>query len=192
MSFTLTKGQEISITKEYPALEKIFVGLGWDVGSDDEVPFDLDASAFLLGSDGKVTQASDCIFYRNLRHPSSSVVHTGDNTTGIGEGDVEAILVDLTAVPKDIKSIVFTVSIYEADERRQTFGQVKNAYIRIYDQVEFREVFRYDLGEEFSTETSVIFGELVRDGDDWKFEADGQGFQGGLISLCARYGVFSK
>ncbi len=191
MFVNLITGQEYSLTKENPSLEKIFVGLGWDVSDDAQSVYDLDASAFLLDATGRVSAAPDFIYYNNLEHPSGAVVHTGDNRTGEGEGDDEAITVDLAAVPENIEKILFTVSIYEADERGQTFGQVKNAYIRFYDEEE-GELFRFDLGEDFSNETAVVFGELYKKDGEWKFNALGQGYQGGLVSLSLRYGVFKK
>ena len=190
MSVNLTKGQKVSLTKGNPGLKKIFVGLGWDVNSfDTGADFDLDASAFLLTASGKVGQSTDFVFYGNLNHPSGAVTHTGDNLTGEGEGDDEAIMVDLSLVPENIMKIAFTATIYDAEARRQTFGQVNNAYIRIYDEVTGQEILRYDLGEDFSVETAVVFGELYRNNGEWKFNAIGSGYQGGLAALCGSYGV---
>lgn len=188
----LTAGQDINPTETNPDLEKIFVGLGWDVNeSYDESQFDLDAAAFMISKSGTVSKLPDIIFYGNLEHPTGAVTHTGDNRTGRGEGDDEAILVDLSKIPEDIEKIAFTASIYEADERKQTFGQVNNSFIRFYDE-DNGELFRYDLDADFSTETAVIFGELVRSGSQWKFNAIGKGFQGGMLALCIYYGVFKK
>lgn len=190
MSVNLTKGQKVSLTKGNPGLKKIFVGLGWDVNSfDTGADFDLDASAFLLNASGRVAQASDFVFYGNLNHPSGAVTHTGDNLTGEGEGDDEAIMVDLSLVPGSVEKIAFTATIYDADARKQTFGQVNNAYIRIYDEVTGQEILRYDLGEDFSIETAVVFGELYRNNGEWKFNAIGSGYQGGLAALCRSFGV---
>lgn len=190
MSVNLTKGQKVSLTKGNPGLKKIFVGLGWDVNAfDTGAAFDLDASAFLLAANGKVADSKDFVFYGNLKHPSGAVVHTGDNLTGEGEGDDEAIMVDLTMIPQNVMKIAFTATIYDAESRRQTFGQVNNAYIRIYDEVTGQELLRYDLGEDFSVETAVVFGELYRNNGEWKFNAIGSGYQGGLAALCGSYGI---
>ncbi|MBQ7732906.1 MAG: TerD family protein [Synergistaceae bacterium] len=190
MSVSLIKGQKVDLTKDNPNLSRILVGLGWDVNKyDGGADFDLDASAFLLGSDGKVQNDLDFIFYNNLRHSSGAVTHTGDNLTGEGEGDDEVIKVDLSKVPSDIHKIAFTVTIYDADKRRQNFGQVSNAYIHIIDQTNNQELLRYDLGEDFSTETALVVGELYRHGSEWKFNATGSGYRGGLHSLCLDFGV---
>ena len=190
MSVSLIKGQKVDLTKDNPNLSLILVGLGWDVNKyDGGADFDLDACAFLLGSNGKVRSDADFIFYNNLRHSSGAVQHTGDNLTGEGEGDDEVIKVDLSKVPSDVHKIAFTVTIYEADKRRQNFGQVSNAYIHIVDQVNNQEILRYDLGEDFSTETALVVGELYRHGSEWKFNATGSGYKGGLHSLCLDFGV---
>ena len=193
MPNTLRTGQYYSFTQENPDITNMFAGLGWDVNRDenDVFPIDLDACAFLLGQDGRVTSASDFIFYNNLKHPTGAVVHTGDNRTGEGEGDNEAILVDFKKLPPDIVKIVFTVSIYEAADRDQTFGSVHNAYIRIYDE-ELGELFRYDLSETFSDKTAVVFGEITLDNGEWRFHAIGEGYNGGILALSLRYGVFKK
>lgn len=172
---------------------RFFVGLGWDVKSagDSHEEFDLDASAFLLSWNDSVLNASDCVYFNNLKHPSGAVEHTGDNRTGEGEGDDEAILVDLSKMPKDVTKIVFAATVYEGEERHQSFGQVKNAYIRLYDE-ELGELFRFDLAENFTDETAVIFGVLRKLDDEWIFSADGRGFGGSIVSLCTRYGVFRK
>lgn len=190
MPVSLQKGQKVDLTKGNPGLKKIMVGLGWDVNQyDNGADFDLDASAFLLADNGKVASDSDFVFYGNLSHSSESVIHQGDNLTGEGEGDDEQILVDLSKVPAGVSKIAFTVTIYEAEERRQNFGQVSNAFIRIVDEVTGSEVIRYDLGEDFSIETAVVVGELYRHNGEWKFNAIGSGFNGGLAALCRQYGV---
>ena len=186
----LFKGQKVNLTKDNPGLTKILVGLGWDVNKyDGGSAFDLDAEAFLLGTSGKVTADSDFVFYGNLSHSSGSVQHMGDNRTGIGDGDDEQIRVDLSKIPGNIDKVSFTVTIYEADIRKQNFGQVSNSYIRIYDEANGRELIRYDLGEDFSVETAVVVGELYRQAGEWKFGATGSGFKGGLEALCRNFGV---
>ncbi len=190
MPVCLTKGQKISLTKGNPGLKNVVIGLGWDVNQyDTGGDFDLDAAAFLLTEGGRVSRQEDFVFYGNLTHPSESVKHLGDNLTGAGDGDDEQIKVDLTKVPDSITKIAFTATIYEAEARRQNFGQVNNAFIRIYNEANGEELLRYDLGEDFSIETAVVFGELYKNGAEWKFNAVGNGFQGGLAALCANYGV---
>lgn len=190
MPISLQKGQKVDLTKGNPSLKKIMVGLGWDVNQyDGQADFDLDASAFLLGENGKVIVPEDFIFYSNLKHKSGAVEHMGDNLTGEGDGDDEQIKVDLTKIPENISKVAFTVTIYDSDVRRQNFGQVSNAYIRIVDEVTDQELIRYDLGEDFSIETAVVVGEIYKHNGDWKFNAIGSGFQGGLAALCANYGV---
>ena len=190
MPISLKKGQKVSLSKDNPGLSHVIVGLGWDVNAfDTGGDFDLDTAAFLLGENGKVTRAEDFVFYGNLRHPSGAVEHLGDNLTGQGDGDDEQIKIDLGRVPENITRIAFTVTIYEADERRQNFGQVANAFIRIVDEAKGQEILRYDLGEDFSIETAAVFGELYRHNGEWKFNALGSGYQGGLAALCANYGV---
>lgn len=190
MPVSLQKGQKVSLTKNNPGLSKVVVGLGWDVNQfDTGGDFDLDAAAFLLKDNGKVGKSEDFVFYGNLNHPSGSVVHVGDNLTGAGDGDDEQIKVDLGMVPADITKIAFTVTIYEAEQRHQNFGQVNNAFIRIYNEVTGEELLRYDLGEDFSIETAAVFGELYKNGNEWKFNAIGSGYQGGLAALCANFGV---
>jgi len=190
MPVSLQKGQKVSLTKDNPGLKKVVVGLGWDVNAfDTGGDFDLDASAFLLNDSGKVASSADFVFYGNLSHPSGSVVHQGDNLTGVGDGDDEQIKVDLSKVPDSVTKIAFTVTIYEPEQRRQNFGQVENAFIRIYNEETGEEMLRYDLGEDFSIETAAVFGELYKNGSEWKFNAIGSGFQGGLAALCANYGV---
>ena len=189
MALSLSKGGNLSLSKEAPGMTKVLVGLGWDARSTDGQDFDLDASAFLLKADGKVRADSDFIFYNQLKSVDVSVEHTGDNRTGEGDGDDEAIKVDLSKVPADIDRIAFTVTIHEADARRQNFGQVRNAFIRIVNQDNNSEVARYDLAEDASTETAMIFAELYRNGAEWKFRAVGQGFAGGLKPLAESYGL---
>ena len=185
---SLQKGQKIDLTRTNPGLKKILVGLGWDVsggGSD----FDLDVAAFLLGANGKVLAEEDFIFYGNLRHRSGAVEHCGDNLTGAGEGDDEQIKIDLAKIPAEISRIDFTVTIYDADKRRQNFGQVKNAFIRVVNAETGSEILRYDLGENFSVETAVVVSEIYRHNGEWKFSAIGSGFSGGLAALCKNFGV---
>lgn len=190
MPINLSKGQKVDLTKGNPGLKKIMVGLGWDVNAyDSGAAFDLDAAAFLLGSNGKCPTEKEFIFYGNLEHSSGSVTHMGDNLTGEGEGDDEQIEVDLSMIPANISRIAFTVTIYDYDVRRQNFGQVSNSFIRIVDENTNMELIRYDLGEDFSIETAVVVGELYRHNGEWKFNAIGSGFQGGLAALCAHYGI---
>ncbi|MCI8342013.1 MAG: TerD family protein [Firmicutes bacterium] len=190
MAICLSKGQKVDLTKSNPGLNKIMVGLGWDVNAfDSGGDFDLDAAAFMLGGDGKCPTDKEFIFYGNLKHSSGAVEHMGDNLTGSGEGDDEQILIDLSKVPDSVSKIDFTVTIYEAEERRQNFGQVSNAFIRIVDESSNTELIRYDLGEDFSIETAIVVGELYRNGAEWKFNAIGSGFQGGLAALCAHFGI---
>ena len=190
MPINLSKGQKVDLTKGNPGLKNIMIGLGWDTNRyDGGADFDLDASAFMLGANGKVRKDEDFIFYGNLTHPSESVKHMGDNLTGEGEGDDEQIQVDLSKIPANVQKIAFTVTIYEAEERRQNFGQVSNAFIRIVDEATNTELIRYDLGEDFSIETAVVVGELYRHNGEWKFNAIGSGFQGGLAALCGHYGI---
>ncbi|MBQ7784030.1 MAG: TerD family protein [Oscillospiraceae bacterium] len=190
MPVSLQKGQKVDLTKGNPGLKKIMVGLGWDVNQyDNGAAFDLDASVFLLGENGKVSGDEDFVFYSNLKHKSESVIHMGDNLTGEGDGDDEQVMVDLEKVPASVSKIAFTVTIYDADVRNQNFGQVSNSFIRIVDEVTGSELIRYDLGEDFSIETAIVVGELYRHGSEWKFNAVGSGFNGGLAALCRQYGV---
>ena len=190
MPVSLQKGQKVSLTKGNPGLKKVVVGLGWDVNAfDTGGAFDLDAAAFMLADNGRTTGSQDFVFYGNLTHPSGSVQHMGDNPTGEGDGDDEQIRVDLSLVPANITKIAFTVTIYDVEVRRQNFGQVNNAFIRIYNEETGEELLRYDLGEDFSIETAAVFGELYKSGDEWKFNAIGSGYQGGLAALCANYGI---
>lgn len=190
MPVSLQKGQKVSLTKGNPGLTNVVIGLGWDVNQyDTGGDFDLDACAFLLADNGRVTRSEDFIFFGNLTHPSGCIQHLGDNKTGVGEGDDENIRVDLTRVPENITKIAFTVTIYEPEQRRQNFGQINNAFIRIYNEQTGEELLRYDLGEDFSIETAAVFGEMYQNNGEWKFNAIGSGFQGGLAALCANYGV---
>ena len=190
MPVNLQKGQKVSLTKGNPGLKKVVVGLGWDVNQfDTGGDFDLDAAAFLLTDTGKVSRQEDFVFFGNLKHPSESVQHMGDNLTGAGDGDDEQIKIDLSKVPENITKIAFTVTIYEPVQRRQNFGQINNAFIRIYNEDTGEEMLRYDLGEDFSIETAAVFGEVYKNGSEWKFNAIGSGYQGGLKALCAQYGV---
>ena len=190
MPINLSTGQKVDLTKGNPSLKNLMVGLGWDVNAfDGGYDFDLDASAFVLGANGKCPTEKDFIFYGNLVHQSGAVEHMGDNLTGSGDGDDEQIVVDLSKIPPNIEKVAFTVTIYDADVRRQNFGQVSNAYIRIVDQATGQEVIHYDLGEDFSIETAIVVGELYKRNGDWKFNAIGSGFQGGLAALCGHYGI---
>jgi stress protein len=190
MPISLKKGQKVSLTKGNPGLKNVVVGLGWDTNAyDTGADFDLDAAAFCLTDSGKVSGQNDFVFFGNLNHQSGAISHLGDNLTGAGDGDDEQIKIDLSRVPAEITKIAFTVTIYEADARRQNFGQVSNAFVRIFDENTGEELLRYDLGEDFSIETAVVFGELYKNGDEWKFNAIGSGYQGGLAALCNMYGI---
>ena len=190
MPINLSKGQKVDLTKGIPGLKKLMVGLGWDVNAfDTGADFDLDASAFMLGENGKCPTEKEFVFYGNLEHKSGSVKHMGDNLTGEGDGDDEQIQIDLSKVPSNVVRIAFTVTIYDAEGRRQNFGQVSNSFIRIVDEVTNTELIHYDLGEDFSIETAVVVGELYRHNGGWKFNAIGSGFQGGLAALCGHYGI---
>jgi tellurium resistance protein TerD len=189
MSVTLSKGGNVSLSKAEPGLRKIHIGLGWDVRATDGVDFDLDASLFMLASTGRVRSDSDFIFYNNLRSSDGSVEHTGDNLTGEGEGDDESIKVTLDQVPADVDKLAVTVTIHEADARHQNFGMVDNAFIRVVNDESGTEIVRYDLSEDASTETAMIFGEVYRHSGEWKFRAVGQGYSGGLAPLASNFGV---
>ncbi|WP_294157594.1 TerD family protein [uncultured Selenomonas sp.] len=192
MAVNLSKGQRVSLDK---GMKMALIGLGWDVNQyDGGADFDLDASAFLLGANGKVRKDEDFIFYGNLDSTDGSVHHTGDNLTGEGEGDDEVIIIDFSKVPQDIEKIAITVTIYDAEARKQNFGQVSNAYVRVAriasaDDTKGTEVLRFDLMEEFSVETALVVCEIYRRGGEWKFNAVGSGYQGGLAALCRAYGV---
>jgi tellurium resistance protein TerD len=189
VAVSLSKGGNVSLSKEAPGLTAITIGLGWDARSTDGADFDLDASAFLLKEDGKVRTGGDFIFYNNLKSADGSVEHTGDNLTGAGEGDDETIKVNLASVPADLQKITVAVTIHEADQRRQNFGMVSNAFIRVVNQADNKEIARFDLSEDMSTETAMIFGEVYRHSGEWKFKAIGQGFSGGLGPLARSFGV---
>lgn len=189
MAISLTKGGNVNLSKEAPNLTNMAVGLGWNPRATDGQAFDLDAVAFLVNESGKVRSDADFIFFNNLKSSDGSVEHTGDNRTGEGDGDDEVIKVDLSKVPADVSKVVFCAVIYDGQARNQNFGQVANAYIRIVNTQSGAEVARYDLSEDSSTETAMIFGELYKNNGEWKFRAVGQGFAGGLGPLAASYGV---
>ena len=190
MAINLKKGQKIDLTKGNPSLKHIRLGLGWDTNVfDGGADFDLDVSLFMVGKSGKVEYDEDFIFYNNLKHPSEAVEHLGDNRTGDGDGDDEEILVDFSKMPSHVDKIAVTVTIYEAKERRQNFGQVNNSYVRLLNSDTEEELLRYDLGEEFSIETAIVVCEIYRHNGEWKFSAVGSGFEGGLEALCRNYGL---
>lgn len=189
MAISLTKGGNVNLSKEAPTLTQMQIGLGWNPRATDGQDFDLDAIAFLLTDAGKVRNDQDFIFFNNLKSTDGSVEHTGDNRTGEGDGDDEVIKVDLTKIPADVTKVAFCAVIYEGQARNQNFGQVANAYIRIVNSQGGAEVARYDLSEDSSTETAMIFGELYKNNNEWKFRAVGQGFGGGLGPLASSYGV---
>lgn len=187
---SLKKGNRADLTKTNPSLKKLLIGLGWDTNKyDGGFNFDLDAAAFLLGANGKVTKETDFIFYNNPVHDSESVEHLGDNLTGAGDGDDEQIHIDLSKIPNNIAKVAFTVTIHEAEERSQNFGQVSNAFIRIVDETSGKEIIRYDLGEDFFSETAIVVAEIYRYKSEWKFNAVGAGFSGGLAALCNNFGI---
>ena len=189
MGVSLSKGGNVSLTKEAPGLTAVTVGLGWDARSTTGTDFDLDASAIMAGASGKVLSDGHFVFFNNLKSVDGSVEHTGDNLTGEGDGDDEQITVNLAAVPPEVDKIVFPVSIYDAAARSQSFGQVRNAFIRVINQAGGTEIARYDLSEDASTETAMVFGELYRNGAEWKFRAVGQGYAEGLVGLARDFGV---
>ena len=190
MAITLSKGQKVSLTKGNPGLKNIVVGLGWDTNKyDGGFDFDLDSAAFLLGENDKVNSDSDFIFYNNLKHSSGAVQHLGDNLTGEGDGDDEQVKLDLSLVPQNVNKIAFTVTIHEAQERRQNFGQVNNSYVRVVNADTNQELLKYELGEDFSIETAVVVCEIYRHNGEWKVNALGSGFEGGLEALCKNFGV---
>ncbi|MFF2954433.1 TerD family protein [Kitasatospora sp. NPDC057965] len=189
MPVSLSKGGNVSLTKEAPGLTAVTVGLGWDVRTTTGAEFDLDASAIVLNADGKVLSNSHFVFFNNTSTPDSTVVHTGDNRTGEGAGDDEAINVNLAGLPAEAARITFPVSIYDAVARSQNFGQVRNAYIRVVNSTGGAEIARYDLSEDAATETAMIFGELYRNGAEWKFRAVGQGYASGLAGIAQDFGV---
>lgn len=189
MAITLQKGGNVNLSKEAPGLTKLTVGLGWDVRATDGAAYDLDGVVFLLKPDGKVRSDADFIFYNNLKSTDGSVAHSGDNRTGAGDGDDETVSIDLTRVPADVDRIAVAVTIHDAEARRQNFGQVQKAFVRCVNAANNGEIARYDLSEDGSTEGAMIFGEVYRNGADWKFRAVGQGFKGGLGPLARNYGV---
>lgn len=189
MAVSLSKGGNVSLSKSAPALKNALIGLGWEARSTDGADFDLDASAFLLNANGKVRADTDFIFYNNLKSSDGSVVHDGDNRVGDSDGDDETLRISLANVPADVDKVVFVVTIHDAPVRNQNFGQVSNAFVRIADADTGVEVARYDLSEDASTETAMLFGELYRHNGEWKFRAVGQGYQGGLASVCSEYGI---
>lgn len=196
MSVNLQKGQKVDLTKNNQGLSKVVVGLGWDEAeqkrglfSKKPADIDCDASAILLSTGGKLSSNSDVIFYHNLKHSSGAVMHCGDNLTGAGEGDDEQIIVELKKIPENYERIVFVVTIYQAKERNQHFGMIKNAFIRIVDSSTGNEMFKYDLSENYDGRTAMIFGEIYRHNGEWKFSAVGAGYQGGLAALCKSFGV---
>ncbi|WP_375500140.1 TerD family protein [uncultured Jatrophihabitans sp.] len=189
MSVSLSKGGNVSLTKEAPGLTAVLVGLGWDARTTSGADFDLDASALMIGTSGKILSDAHFVFFNNLTSPDGSVEHLGDNLTGEGDGDDEEIKVNLAGVPPEVDKIVITVSIYDAETRQQSFGQVRNAYIRVVNQADSAEITRYDLSEDASTETAMIFGELYRNNADWKFRAVGQGYSTGLRGIALDFGV---
>ncbi len=189
MPISLTKGGNVNLSKEAPSMQRAIIGLGWDARSTDGSPFDLDASAFMLKADDKVRGDSDFIFYNQAKSTDGSIEHKGDNRTGAGEGDDEVLRVDLARVPAEVLKVAFAATIHEAEVRRQNFGMVRRAYIRIVNEGDGQEIARYDLSEDASTEAAMIFGELYRQGSDWKFRAVGQGFAGGLGPLAKNFGV---
>lgn len=189
MALSLQKGQNLSLSKTDPTLKKLMIGLGWDERATDGADFDLDASIFMLGANGKVRSNDDFIYYGQLKSKDGSVVHTGDNLTGEGDGDDESVLVNLDAIPADVDKLVVAVTIHEAAKRNQSFGQVVNAFCRIVNSENGNEVTRYDLSEDYSTETAMNFAEVYRNNGEWKFKAIGQGYAGGLAALCQVYGV---
>jgi tellurium resistance protein TerD len=189
MPVSLSKGGNVSLSKEAPGLTAVIVGLGWDARVTDGKEFDLDASVFICGESGKVRSDNDFVFYNNKTGADGSVEHLGDNRSGEGDGDDEQVKIDLTKVPADVKKLVFAVTIHDAETRGQNFGQVSNAFMRVVNQAGDAEIARYDLSEDASTETAMIFGELYRHGEEWKFKAVGQGFQGGLGALAGAHGV---
>jgi tellurium resistance protein TerD len=189
MAISLSKGGNVNLSKEAPGLSEVHVGLGWDVRATDGAAYDLDASVFMVKADGKVRSDADFIFYNNKKSADGSVEHQGDNTTGAGDGDDEVVFVKLGGVPADVDKVAFCVTIHDAEARKQTFGQVSKAYIRVVNKADNKELARYDLSEDGSTETALIFGELYRAGAEWKFKAVGQGFKGGLGPLARNFGV---
>ena len=189
MSISLSKGGNVSLSKTDPSLKNVIVGLGWDARPTAGADFDLDASAFMVKDDGKVRSDSDFIFYNQMKSSCGSIEHTGDNRTGAGDGDDEAVIVLLDKIPADIQRVVFCVTIHEAEMRKQNFGQVSHAYVRVVNKDSNNEVARFDLSEDASIETAMVFGEIYRHSGEWKFKAVGQGYAGGLAALAKQYGI---
>ena len=189
MAISLNKGGNLSLSKTDPSLNQVLIGLGWDARATDGADFDLDASAILLAANDKVRGETDFIFYNQTRSPEGSVEHTGDNRTGEGDGDDEAVKINLAKIPTDVQKIAITVTIHDAESRGQNFGQVQNAFIRVVNDQTNVEIVRFDLNEDYSTETAMIFGELYRHNGEWKFRAVGQGYNGGLRAMCGQYGI---
>jgi tellurium resistance protein TerD len=189
MAINLQKGQNVSLNQESPGINNLLAGLGWDTQSFAGAAFDLDVMLFLTDANGRVLSDNHFVYYNNLKSPDGSVEHTGDNRTGDGDGDDEVILVNLSHIDSKVEKVIFTASIHEAEQRRQTFGQVSNAYIRIVDKANNQEIIRYDLSEDFSVETSIVVAELYRRNNEWKFKAIGQGYKDGLIALLRAHGI---
>ncbi|KAB8042987.1 TerD family protein [Janthinobacterium aquaticum] len=189
MAISLQKGGNVNLSKEAPGITKMTIGLGWDARVTDGAAFDIDGSVFLLKADGKVRADVDMVFYNNLKSSDGSVAHSGDNTTGAGDGDDETVSVDLSKVPADVDKIAVCVTIHDAEARKQNFGMVSKAYVRCVNDSGNTEIARFDLSEDGSTETAMVFGEIYRNGGDWKFKAIGQGYKGGLGPLAASFGV---
>jgi len=189
MAISLQKGGNVNLSKEAPGLAKMTIGLGWDARATDGAAFDVDGSAFLLKVDGKVRADLDMIFYNNLKSSDQSVTHSGDNRTGAGDGDDETVTIDLSKVPADVEKIAVCVTIHDAEARKQNFGMVSKAYVRCVNDNGNTEIARFDLSEDGSAETAMVFGEVYRNGADWKFKAIGQGYKGGLGPLAASFGV---
>lgn len=189
MGISLSKGGNVSLSKTDPSLKNVIVGLGWDARPTAGADFDLDASAFMVKEDGKARSDSDFIFYNQTKSTCGSIEHTGDNRIGAGDGDDEAVIVLLDKVPADIQRVVFCVTIHDAEMRKQNFGQVNHAYVRVVNKDSNNEVARYDLSEDASIETAMVFGEIYRHSGEWKFKAVGQGYKGGLAALARQYGI---
>ena len=189
MGISLSKGGNVSLSKTDPSLKNVLVGLGWDARPTDGADFDLDASAFMVKDDGKVRSDSDFIFYNQMKSTCGSIEHTGDNRTGAGDGDDEAVIVLLDKIPADVQRVVFCVTIHDAEMRKQNFGQVSHAFVRVVNKDSNNEVARYDLSEDASIETAMVFGEIYRHSGEWKFKAVGQGYAGGLAALARQYGI---
>jgi tellurium resistance protein TerD len=189
MSISLVKGGNVSLTKEAPGLSAVVVGLGWDARTTTGADFDLDASAIGANAAGQVASPGHFVFFNNLQSPEGAIRHTGDNVTGAGDGDDEQIVLNLAVMPAEVDKVVFPVSIYDGEARGQSFGQVRNAFIRIVNQADNSEIARFDLSEDASTETAMVFGEIYRNGAEWKFRAVGQGYSSGLAGIARDYGL---